>query len=90
MTGVSASADESEKRRDERIVARFFNFKMERRIRAAGGRAALGMTPAHHGGVEPLLQDFSAARFEHGFAAKYRRAMRLVVEVGLQPVRLFG
>src|SRR5277367_5917673 len=63
---------------------------MERRVRATGRLAALGMTPAHHGGVEALFQNFSAARFEHGFAAQNRRAMRLFVEVGLQPVRLFG
>jgi len=47
------------------------------------------MTPAHDGGIEALFQNFPAARFEHGFAAKNRRAMRLVVEVGLEPVGFF-
>ena len=62
---------------------------MERRV-AAQGLAALGMTPAHHGGVEALLENFSAARFEHGFATQNRRAMYLLVEVGLEAVGLFG
>ena len=44
-----------EKRRHERIVAILFDFEMERGVRTAGGRAALGMTPAHHSGVEALL-----------------------------------
>src|ERR1035437_6999830 len=63
---------------------------MERRLCSTGGLAGLGMTPAHHGGIEALFENFSAARFKHGFAAPDRRAMRLLVGIGLEPVRLFG
>jgi len=79
-----------EERRDERLLFSLLDFEVKGSIGAARRLAGLGMTPAHHGGIEPFFENLAAAGFEHGLAAQNRRAMRLLVEIGLEPIGLFG
>src|SRR5258708_34714872 len=79
-----------EERGDERFLLRLLDFKMEGRIGAARRLTGFRMTPAHHGGIEAFFENLADAGFEHGLAAQNRRTMRLVFEISLKPIGLFG
>jgi hypothetical protein len=54
----------------------------------SGARGGFGMAPAHHGGVKTFLDDFTRAGLDDGLAAQNRGPMRLLIEVGLDPIDL--
>src|ERR1700693_750403 len=61
-------------------------------LRRLSGRrgSALRMTPTHHGCVEPLLDNSAGAGLDDSFLAQQRRAMRDLVEIGLDLIGLVG
>ena len=83
-----------QKRRGESIFAFAFEFEMERHIRLGCGLResgfGFGMPPAHHSGVEPLLDDLAGAGFDHSLAPQKFLAMDLFVKVVLDAVGLLG
>ncbi len=59
---------------------------MERLLLPRGAGRRLSVAPSHHGSIEPLFDNFAGARLDDGFSAQNRRAMRLLVQIGLYAV----
>ena len=66
-----------------------FEVKWLRRFTCRGGRA-FRVTPAHHGRIEPLLEDRAGAGLDHGLLAQQRIAMNDLIEIGLDLIGLVG